>query len=128
MSHWIPFEKGTYIVERAFFAAPDDTAVAMEDAIIEVYEDHQGNRQVKGRGFVYNALLVELLDSHDLLTLVLDLGEAYKYRICDPDLAGGKVFSPGVKSILQYTATTPWQELTTDDFEYLFGRLTFLSG
>jgi len=128
MSHWIPFEKGTYIVERAFFVAPDDTAVTLEDAIVEVYEDHQGNRQIKGRGFVYNFLLVELLDNNDLLTLVLDLGEAYKYRIVDPNIAAGKVFSPGVKSVLQFAPATPWQEMAADDFDDLFGRLNFLSG
>jgi len=127
MSHWIPFEKGTYIVERAFFVAPDDTAVTLEDAIVEVYGDHQGRRQVKGRGFVYNLLLVELLDNNDLLTLVLDLGEAYKYRILDPDITAGKVFSPGVKSVLQFSPTTPWQEMADNDYYDLLGRLKFLS-
>jgi hypothetical protein len=128
MSHWIPFEKGTYIVERAFFVVPDNTAVALDDAVIEVYENHRGKRQLKGRGFIYNFMLVELLDNNDLLTLVLDLGETYKYRIVDPDLTAGKVFSPGVKSVLQFAPTTPWQRITITDFDELIDRMTLLSG
>lgn len=128
MSDWISLEKGTYRVEQAFLIAPDDTAVSLEDAIIEVYRDHLGKRQVKGRGFILNFLVVELLEDNDAMDLVLDLGGAFKYRIRNPDLVAGKVFSPGIKSVLQFAPSEPWQPIDAPEFDGLLSRLKFLAG
>lgn len=126
MDQWIAFEKGTYLVQRAYLFAPNQTAVSVTDAIVEVYEGQRGIRKVKGRGFIVNALLVELLDSDDRLTLMLDLGGVFKYRAEAPELSAGKVFSPGVRSALQFAPSAPWLEVSETEFEEVTGRLSFL--
>lgn len=126
MANWIPFAEGEYLVEKAFIVAPDLTAVAVEGAVIEVYLDKQSQRQLKGRGRIRNILLVELLEDNDDLDLVLDLGDEFKYRITKPDLQAGKVFSPDVKSSLQFTPTAPWEQILAADFAKLVSRLKVL--
>ncbi|MGD1972381.1 MAG: hypothetical protein PVF24_12270, partial [Desulfobacterales bacterium] len=71
MADWIPFVEGEYAVEQAFIMAPDNRAVEVEDAVIEVYAGPQGQRYLKGSGRVQNILLVELLEDADDLDLLL---------------------------------------------------------
>ena len=60
MSNWIPFLEGEYAVEQAFIVAPDDRAMAVEDAGIEVFQGSGDQRQLKGSGRIRNIHLVEL--------------------------------------------------------------------
>jgi hypothetical protein len=71
--------------------------------------------------------LVKLLDEHDEIDLVLDLGAEFKYRLKDPILKGGKVFSPDVKSTLQFLPKEPWTQIQEGEFEAIHSRLNFLS-
>ena len=87
--------------------ADNQNAVLVEDVIIEVYSGPQGQRYLKGRGRIRNILMVELLDDSDDLDLLLDFGDQYKYLLKVPNLQSGKVFSPDVKSVLQFTPQTP---------------------
>ncbi len=127
MDEWIPFKEGDYIVEQAFLLAPDESAVLLEDAVIRVFQDRQGQRQMNGSCRVINLLLVSLLDDHNEIDLVLDLGAEFKYLLKDPILKGGKVFSPDVKSMLQFLPKEPWEQIQEDEFESLYSRLQFLS-
>ena len=72
MTEWIPFVEGEYAVEQAFIIAPDNRAVTVEDAIIEIYAGPQQQRFLKGSGRIPNILMVELLEEHDELDLILD--------------------------------------------------------
>lgn len=128
MSEWIPFEKGTYLVSKAFLVGSADRAVALEDAIVEIYTDGSGHRAVKGRAFVSNALVVELLETGDELDLMLDLGEGFRYRLINPDIVAGKVFAPDVKSVLQFFPTEPWQEVSAAEFNQVIAGLKVLGG
>ena len=127
MDEWIPFKEGDYIVEQAFLLAPDESAVLVEDAVIRVFQDRRGQRQMNGSCRVINALLVKLLDDHNEIDLVLDLGAEFKYLLKDPILKGGKVFSPDVKSTLQFLPKEPWEQIQEDKFESLYSRLNFLT-
>jgi hypothetical protein len=127
MSEWIPFREGDYIVERAFLLAPDESAVLLEDAVIRVFQDRGGQRQMNGNCRVRNVLLVKLLDDHNEIDLVLDLGAEFKYILKDPILKGGKVFSPDVKSNLQFLPKQPWTQIQEAEFENLYSRLKFLT-
>jgi len=127
MENWIPFAEGEYLVDQALLVAENQNAVLVEDVIIEVYSDQRGQRYLKGRGRIRNILMVELLDDSDDLDLLLDLGDEYKYLLKVPNLQSGKVFSPDVKSILQFTPQTPWQQLPQDEFNGLLSRLQVLS-
>ncbi len=127
MSEWIPFKEGDYVVERAFLLASDESAVPLEDAVIRVFQDSQGKRHMSGNGRVRNILLVGLLDDHEYIDLALDLGAEFKYLLKDPILKGGKVFSPDVKSSLQFVPRYPWEQIREDEFEALYSRLKFLS-
>ena len=123
---WIPFVEGEYIVEQAFIIAPDDRAVAVENAVIEVYAAPGGGRQLKGSGRLRNILLVELLEDHDELELILDLGDEFKYRLIKPELRSGKFFSPDAKSTLKFRPSAPWEPIAQADFDELMSRLTIL--
>jgi hypothetical protein len=126
MENWIPFAEGEYLVDQALLVTADRKAVQLEDVIVEVYSDRQGQRYLKGRGRVHNALMVELLDDSDSLDLLLDFGEEFKYLLKEPVLQGGKVFAPDVKSVLQFTPQNPWQQIPPAEFENLLPRLQIL--
>jgi len=127
MENWIPFAEGEYLVDQALLVADNHDAVLVEDVIVEVYSDQRGRRYLKGRGRIRNILMVELLDDSDDLDLLLDFGDEYKYLLKVPNLQSGKVFSPDVKSVLQFTPQTPWQQLLHAEYDQLLARLRLLS-
>jgi hypothetical protein len=127
MSNWIPFLEGEYTVEQAFIVAPDDSAMAVEDAVIEVFQGTGGQRQLKGSGRIRNILLVELLEDYDDLDLILDLGDEFKYRLKMPELQSGKFFAPDAKSTLHFRPAAPWEQISQADFETLISRFKLIS-
>lgn len=128
MTEWIPFAEGKYRVERAVLLARDDQAVELEEAVIEIVEDPGRGRRLRGRGRVMNALMVDLLDQGHELDLLLDLGGEFKYRLRGPGIQGGKVFTPGVKSFIQFVPQSPWEQVPEADFNSLMSRVRILDG
>jgi hypothetical protein len=127
MNNWIPFSDGEYLVEQALLLAVQDRAVSVEDVVVEVYSDRQGRRYLRGRGRVRNILMVELLEDSDDLDLLLDFGEEFKFLLKEPNLQVGKVFSPDVKSALQFTPQIPWRQIQQTEFGEILSRLHILS-
>ena len=127
MINWIPFSDGEYLVEQALLLAGQDRAVSVEDVIVEVYSNRQGRRYLRGRGRVRNILMVELLEDSDDLDLLLDFGEEFKFLLREPNLQVGKVFSPDIKSALQFTPRIPWRQLQQTEFGESLSRLQILS-
>ena len=127
MDNWIPFTEGEYLVEQALLVAGEDRAVSVEDVIVEVYSDQRGQRYLRGRGRVRNILMVELLEDSDDLDLLLDFGEEFKFLLKIPNLQVGKVFSPDVKSALQFTPKIPWHQIQQTEFGDILSRLHILS-
>jgi hypothetical protein len=126
MANWIPFVEGEYSVEQALIIAPDNRAVAVEDAVIEVYAGPQQQRYLKGSGRIQNILLVELLEDTDDLDLILDLGDEFKYRLSKPELQSGKFFAPDAKSSLQFRPSAAWEQISQADFEQLISRIEII--
>ena len=126
MSDWIPFEDSTYMVEQAFVLAADKTSVVLEQTIITVYTGKGGKKRLSGTGLIRNILLVQLLEDHDDLDLILNLGGEYKYYLKTPDITAGKVFAPDIKSSLQFSPTTPWQQIPESEFDVLISQLKLL--
>jgi hypothetical protein len=122
MGEWVPFAEGKYRVERAVLVGGGELGLELEDAVIEVIEQG-GRRRLRGFGRVRNERLVSLLDEGDEVDLLLDLGPEFKYRMRRPLIQGGKVFTPGVKSFIQFVPQTPWESLTEADFTALTNRL-----
>ena len=127
MNNWIPFTDGEYLVEQALLLAGEDRAVSVEDVIVEVYSDRRGQRYLRGRGRVRNILMVELLEDSEDLDLLLDFGEEFKFLLKVPNLQAGKVFSPDVKSALQFTPKIPWHQIQQTEFGNILSRLHVLS-
>ena len=127
MNNWIPFTDGEYLVDKALLVAGEDSAVSVEDVIVEVYSDKRGQRFLRGRGRVRNVLMVELLEDSDDLDLLLDFGEEFKFLLKVPNLQVGKVFSPDVKSALQFTPKLPWHQIQQTEFRDILSRLRILS-
>jgi hypothetical protein len=126
MSEWIPFAEGRYLAERAVLVAAEERAVEVEETVVEVSEG-RGGRRLQGRGRIRNALLVRLLDEGEELDLLLDLGGEFKYRLPRPDIQGGKVFTPGVKSFIQFRPRQPWEQVPEAEFNSLMSRVRVLS-
>lgn len=122
MTQWIPFREGEYQVMRAFLVSPDDAVEPVDHATIEIYAGKSGIRQLKGSGRVENVQMVALLEDHGSLDLILDLGEDLIYRLPAPELKAGKVFTPGIRSMMQFTPTVPWQPMSADALETLLNN------
>jgi len=127
MENWIPFGEGEYGVEQALLVATTDTAVAVDNVVIEVYEDQRGQRRLKGRGRIRNILMIELLEDSDDLDLLLDFGGEFKFLLKEPTLQSGKVFSPDARSVLLFIPQTPWQQIPPTEFDDLMSRLRLLT-
>ena len=123
MDNWIPFGEGEYLLEQARLVAANDSAVAVDDVVVEVYADQRGRRHFKGRGRVRNILMVELLEDSDDLDLLLDFGDEFKFLLKEPIIQAGKVFAPDARSVLQFYPQTPWQQIPQDEFDDLMSRL-----
>ena len=119
MKQWIPFREGEYLVERALLVTPNGAVAPVDRTVIEIYADASGMRHLKGSGRVENYRMVMLLEDHGSLDLILDLGEDLIYRLPSPELKAGKVFTPGVRSMMQFTPTAPWEPMTPGDLETL---------
>ena len=126
MKDWIPFEDATYLAEQAFLVVADNNAALLEQTIINVYTGSGGKRSFSGTGLIRNILLVELLEENDDLDLILDFGGEFKYRLNTPEISGGKVFSPNVKSSIQFSPTAPWHQVPESEFNVLIRQLKFL--
>ncbi len=126
MEDWIPFENATYLAEQAFLVAEDNSAALLEQTIINVYTGSGGKRSFSGTGLIRNILLVELLEENDDLDLILDFGGEFKYRLKTPEISAGKVFSPNIKSSIQFSPTAPWHQIPVSEFDVLFKQLKFL--
>jgi hypothetical protein len=127
MDNWIPFGEGEYLVEQALLVAATDTAVAVDDVVVEIYEDQRGHRYLKGRARIRNILMIELLEDSDDLDLLLDFGGEFKFMLKEPMLQAGKVFTPDARSAIQFIPQTPWQQVPQDDFVDLMSRLRILT-
>lgn len=127
MNNWIPFTDGEYLVEQALLVAAADHAASVEEVIVEIYSDQRGQRYLRGRGRVRNILMVELLEDSDDLDLLLDFGGEFKFLLKVPNLQVGKVFSPDVKSTLQFIPKIPWHQIEQTEYEAILSRLHILS-
>jgi hypothetical protein len=126
MSDWVPFGEGKYLVERAYLITPENTAVTLEEAVIDVFTGAGGRRRMRGSCPVQNVLLVALHEDHDELDLLMDLGGAFKYILRKPILQAGKVFAPNVKSLLHFTPAAPLEAVAADDFNRRVSALRIL--
>lgn len=127
MKQWVPFAEGEYLVEEAFLAAPDNTALDLEKGVIEVFQDAGGQRHLRGNARVRPYYMVRLMEDSDAVDLILDLGGEFKYRLPRPTLRSGKVFSPDVKAVLQFSPTVPWEPLSEETYGEMKRQLAFIS-
>ena len=127
MEQWIPYEEGEYTVDQAFLCVPSGHGVRVDKAMVEVYLDHDGQRQLKGSGQLVNALLMDLLDHGDQVDLVLDFAPGHRYRLTAPTIRAGKLFTPGVRAAFHFYPLAPWLPLTDARFESLLRVTTFLA-
>ncbi len=106
--------------------APDKTAIVLEQALIKVYTSREGKRWLSGTGLMRNIQLVELLEENDDLDLILDFGGEFKFLLKKPEIKAGKVFSPKVKSSLQFSPVIPWLQIPEAEFDDMISQLKFL--
>jgi hypothetical protein len=126
MDQWVPFAEGEYVIEHAFMLTPDGSGVAVENAVIEVFADPKGIRQVKGKGMTRPALMVSLHEDNEVIDMVIDLGSGFRYYLKEPSLQAGKVFSPEVMAFIHFFPSGPWEPLSQADYDALINRVKML--
>jgi hypothetical protein len=126
MAHWIDIEEGTYRAEEAFLLTPRYAAMAMEDAMIEVYHDNNNERRVRGHAMATGMHMVELLEDEDDIHLLLDLGDKFKFLLHTPSVRAGKTFAPDVKSLLQFAAQAPLERLDGSKYTEIRSKLVLV--
>ena len=126
MNDWISIGEGKYMAQAAYLTSPANKAVVLESAYIEVYTGPGARRLMRGRSFVRNILVVLLLEDSDDLDILLDLGPSHKYHLVQPEINAGKVFSPDVKSRLQFVPSAPWQPMSEDEYQSFVDRLQII--
>ncbi|WP_373501686.1 hypothetical protein [Desulfococcus sp.] len=126
MTEWVPFENGEYIVLEAFLMTPDHKAAGIEKAYIEVSTGPGGRKRVMGKGLIQPFSIVTLHEEHDAIDLVVDLGGEFKYRLKEPVLKSGKVFSPDINSLVQFFPSRPWEQISREEFHEIRKDLNFL--
>ena len=120
MKDWIDIREGKYRAMQTLLVSADNVAVEMAETVIHIYKDRQGVLRLQGQGFVNSLAIIELLEDHDDLNIILDMGGEFKYRLSAPTLSGGKIFSPDVKSSMVFIPTRPWVQLTEAEYtEYV---------
>jgi len=100
----------------------------LEHAAIEVVSDRHGQRRLRGYGRVMNNRMIELLEDHDELDVLLDLGHEFKYRLKNPNIQAGKVFAPNTRSTLRFSPQNPWEQLSLHDYDRLTRGLILIDG
>jgi hypothetical protein len=125
---WIQLEEGEYVVEAALLVSAEGQALAVDDASLVVFRDREGHKRMRGFGATKPALMVTLLEGGDRLDLLLDFGGAHKYRMENPRIQSGKVFSPQAHSTIHFSPTQPWQRIDRDRYRDLTGDLQMVSG
>jgi hypothetical protein len=126
MAHWIYIEEGTYVVDAAFLFTSAHMAAPLEDAVMEVYLDGTQERRVRGSGLAVSAQIVELLEDHDDIDLLIDLGDEFRYILRSPVIRSGKALAPDVKSLMQFVAQGPLQRLSNDEYADIRSRMTLI--
>ncbi|MGB5984162.1 MAG: hypothetical protein WBG37_02575 [Desulfobacterales bacterium] len=124
MDEWININEGKYLAAQVLLVAADGSAVEMIDTVINIYKDRVGTRRLQGQGFINSLHVIELLETHDDLDVLLDLGEDFKYRLVAPTLSGGKIFAPEVKSSMVFIPSQPWIPLSEADYQSTLNTLT----
>lgn len=126
MAHYTMIEEGTYPIEAAYLYTADHSAVALEDGTIEVYLNGDNERRLRGAGRAYNRLLVELLEDHDDMSLLLDLGDSFRYVLETPFIRAGR--SLDAKGLIHFAAESPLRKLDEKSFETLRSQLCLING
>ena len=126
MANWINIEEGRYVVDEAFLLTPGFAAAPIEDAMLEVYLDGSNERRARGSGMAVSMLIVELLEDHDDIDLILDLGDEFKYYVKAPLLRAGKALAPDVKSLLQFTPRGPLEKLGSVEYARIRSKLSLV--
>ena len=101
--------------------------MTVENPAIHITTGRTGRKHLQGSGRVRNMLVVDLLEDADNLDILLDLGGEFTFLLKMADIQAGKVFSPEVKSVLQFIPQTPWRQLARDEFASLHSRLRVIS-
>ncbi len=120
-----PFKPGSYIIEEAYIVSANslDAGVEISDSVLDVLLDPRGNTLVDGHGLVHNVSLVNLLENYQEFDIVMNMGENFCFYLRRPVINAGKVFTPGVKSILRFTPGDSFEHISDERFYKIKERL-----
>lgn len=115
---------GTYIIEEAFIVTADEPryGITLRDAFLDV--EREDNRViVHGRATVHNLSLVRLLEDHEKLDILINMGDGFKFYLKEPVIQAGKVFSPKVESTMRFIPTDSFDLVTEEEYDSIRSSL-----
>lgn len=115
---------GTYIIEEAFVVTSDKPryGIALRDAFLDV--EREDNRViVHGRATVHNLSLVRLLEDHEKLDILINMGDGFKFYLKEPVIQAGKVFSPKVESTMRFIPADSFDLVTEEEYDSIKNSL-----
>ncbi|RLA95721.1 MAG: hypothetical protein DRG83_18215 [Deltaproteobacteria bacterium] len=111
----VPLPLGLLKVERALLVTPNSETLFIKDTTVEVYEDVNCRRLLRGRGFVHNRSMVDLLEKSETFDIVLDFGDDIFFLLKKPLIQVGKVFDEKVRSTLHFSIGEAVSEISTKE-------------
>ncbi|MEJ5300229.1 MAG: hypothetical protein WHS38_04490 [Thermodesulforhabdaceae bacterium] len=119
--------EGTYIIEEAFVITTNEPrrGIALRDAFLEVEKD--GNHKiVHGRATVHNLSLVELFEDNELLDMIINMGEGFKFYLKNPAIQAGKVFSPTVSSTMRFIPRESFDHISDTEYAKIVDSIVLI--
>ncbi len=107
----VPLPLGLLKVERALLITPGSDTLSIKDTTVEVYEDVHSRRLLRGRGFVHNMSMVDMLEKDETFDIILDFGDDIFFFLKKPMIQVGKVFDKKVLSTIHFSIGENVREL-----------------
>ncbi len=110
--------EGMYWIEEAYIIPPEapHRALALHNAVLDVEREREDRLIVHGRATVHNASLVNLLEDHETLDMILNMGKGFVFYLREPLIQAGKVFSPTVSSTLRFIPQDSFDHWSDDAY------------
>jgi hypothetical protein len=117
----IDLPEGLYDVDQAYLVDENRNRLPLRNASFEIWLDKQGQKQLRGRGFIRNLHFAQMLEDTDEVDVVLCFFEDYYLWLKEPVIQVGKVFEPDTESSMIFSIGEQVSLISEDQFSDLTG-------
>jgi len=117
----IDLPEGLYEVDQAYLVDGARNRLHLQEVSFEIWLDKRKRKQLRGRGFVRNFALAEMLEDTETVDLVLRFFDDYYLWLKEPTIQVGKVFEPTTESSLIFSIGEDISPISAEQFAKLTG-------